>query len=241
MPFNQTIKTITDLRTAASGAVSTIYDDNLTANRVFVSTSAGKAGVSSITTTELGYLASTTGAIQTQINDRIPKNTYGTTGDILYASSSGTPTPIHIGPSGYLLQSNGLVPDYRPDRRIMQQMLFDGVMSSGSKKGMMVIQQPYANKNLVFVHVAVDGSGTTGTARFQLQRNRITGGNPTLTNMLTTIVSVDSLEFGSETAATPYVIDTNNDDVLVNDRIYINVTGIHDTPASGVIITLGFE
>lgn len=242
MPSNDKITTTSEIVSVVdtnsyTGAVSGIYQTDMTANKALITTAAGKIGVSTVSTTELQYSVGVTGLIQTQLNSRIPKNTYGTMGDILCASSSGVPSPIHIGQSGYIFQSNGASGAWVPNTKIMQQMLFDGVMSSGDKKGMMVIHPSYANKNLVSVHVAVDGSGTTGTAQFQLERNR----NSTLANMLTTVVSVDSLEFGSDTAATPYVIDTNNDDVNAYDKIYVHVKGVHATPASGVIITLGFE
>ena len=50
-----------------TGAVSTIEDRNLTPNRVLISDSSGKVGVSSITTTLLECLSGLTGNIQTQL------------------------------------------------------------------------------------------------------------------------------------------------------------------------------
>ena len=56
---------ITDNR---SGAVSTVYKDNLTASRAVVSDGSGKVAVSAVTSTEIGYLDGVSSAIQTQIN-----------------------------------------------------------------------------------------------------------------------------------------------------------------------------
>lgn len=51
-----------------NGAVSTIKDNNLTANRALISNDSGKVAVSNITSTELSYLDGVSGNIQTQLN-----------------------------------------------------------------------------------------------------------------------------------------------------------------------------
>ena len=58
---------ITDNR---SGAVSTVYKDNLTASRAIVSDGSGKIAISAVTSTEVGYLDGVTSAIQTQIDSK---------------------------------------------------------------------------------------------------------------------------------------------------------------------------
>ena len=58
---------ITDNR---SGAVSTVYKDNLTASRAVVSDGSGKIAISAVTATELGYVDGVTSAIQTQIDSK---------------------------------------------------------------------------------------------------------------------------------------------------------------------------
>ena len=59
---------ITDNR---SGAISTVYKDNLTVSRALASDGSGKIIVSDVTSTELGYLDGVTGAIQTQLDSKI--------------------------------------------------------------------------------------------------------------------------------------------------------------------------
>ena len=53
-----------------TGAATTIVSSNLTASKAVVSDSSGKIAVSSVTSTELGYLSGVTSAIQTQLNNK---------------------------------------------------------------------------------------------------------------------------------------------------------------------------
>lgn len=53
-----------------TGAATTITEDNLTASRALVSNSSGKVAVSTITSTELGYLANVRDNIQQQFSDQ---------------------------------------------------------------------------------------------------------------------------------------------------------------------------
>ena len=61
-----------------AGAASTVAAANLTASRALRSNSSGKIVVSPVTDAELGRLAGVTSAIQTQLNSKQPKITYGT-------------------------------------------------------------------------------------------------------------------------------------------------------------------
>lgn len=82
-----------DYQNAITGAASTITGSNLTANQALVSNASGKVAVSSVTSTELGYLSGVTSAIQTQLNDKpgkIVKTVSGSntnTGEIFNAYS----------------------------------------------------------------------------------------------------------------------------------------------------------
>ena len=64
---------IDSLDIAIDGAASTIKHDNLTADRAVISNSSGKIAVSDTTSTELGYVHGVTSAIQTQLNNKVPK------------------------------------------------------------------------------------------------------------------------------------------------------------------------
>ena len=71
-PISTATKTALDGKQAKiTGAATTITNDNLTANRALISNSSGKVAVSSITSTELGYLDGVTSNIQTQLNNKL--------------------------------------------------------------------------------------------------------------------------------------------------------------------------
>jgi hypothetical protein len=54
-----------------TGAATTIDTEDLTASRALVSDGSGKVAVSSVTSTELGYVSGVTSAVQTQLNAKI--------------------------------------------------------------------------------------------------------------------------------------------------------------------------
>lgn len=60
----------TKFQAPITGAATTITSSNLTASRALISNANGKVAVSSITSTELGYLSGVTSAIQTQLNGK---------------------------------------------------------------------------------------------------------------------------------------------------------------------------
>lgn len=61
---------LTSKQDTVVGGASTITEDNLTASRALISNSSGKVAVSTITSTELGYLANVRGNIQQQFSDQ---------------------------------------------------------------------------------------------------------------------------------------------------------------------------
>lgn len=63
------------------GAASSVVDSNLTANRVVVSDGAGKIAVSSVTSSELGYLSGVTSNIQSQLAGKAEFYSATITGD----------------------------------------------------------------------------------------------------------------------------------------------------------------
>ena len=90
--------------------------------------------------------------------------------------------------------------------------------------------------NLIAVHAEVETAGTTGTMDIQIRNATQTA------DMLSTVITIDSTETGSDTAATPAVIDTAEDDVATNDIIYVDVDAVHTTPAKApVTVTLEFR
>lgn len=93
--------------------------------------------------------------------------------------------------------------------------------------------------NLVRVHAGVITAGTTGTMDIQIARESATHTTPA--DMLTTKLTIDSTEIGSDTAATAAVIDAANDDVSTNQWIRVDLDAVQTTKAKGLIVTLIFR
>jgi hypothetical protein len=91
--------------------------------------------------------------------------------------------------------------------------------------------------NLVSCHAYVITAGTTGTTDIQVARIR--SGTPV--DMLTTKMTIDSTETGTDTAATPAVINASNDDVATHDRIRIDVDAVSTTAPQGLFVVLNFQ
>lgn len=78
-----------------TGAATTITTSNLTINRALISNGSGKVAVSTVTSTELGYLSGVTSAIQTQLNGKF-NNPTGTTAQYLRGDGSLATFPTLI-------------------------------------------------------------------------------------------------------------------------------------------------
>jgi hypothetical protein len=66
--------------------------------------------------------------------------------------------------------------------------------------------------------------------------------NGAATQMLSTNLTIDAGATGSDTAGTPAVIDTSNDDLDTDDLIQINCTQIgSSTAGAGLLVTMGFR
>ena len=60
-------------------------------------------------------------------------------------------------------------------------------------------------------------------------------------DMLSTVCSVDPTELTSDTAATPVVIDTAEDDITTGDVLRIDFDAVHGTVGQGCYVELKFE
>ena len=108
--------------------------------------------------------------------------------------------------------------------------------ATGDGAGYVTVPDAYDGMNLVAVHARCITAGTTGTMDIQVHNLTQTA------DMLSTVITIDTTpETGSDTAATPAVIDAANDDVAAYDLIRIDVDVIHTTAAKGLIVTLEFQ
>lgn len=107
--------------------------------------------------------------------------------------------------------------------------------SIGDGKAYIHIPPKLNGWNLVYVHALNPTAGTTGTQDIQI--HNVTDA----ADMLTTKITIDSTEKGSDTAATPAVINTGADDVATNDILRIDVDAVQTTAGKGTVVTLGFQ
>ena len=90
--------------------------------------------------------------------------------------------------------------------------------------------------DLVEVHAEVFTAPAGSTATFEISNNGAS------TQMLSTNITIDADETGSDSAATAAVIDASNDDLDTNDLIQINCTQIgSSTAGAGLMVTMGFR
>ena len=96
---------------AVVGGASTITEDNLTASRALVSNSSGKVAVSTVTSTELGYLDGVTSNVQTQLDkklENIPIATSTTLGGVKpVAKTSNMTQSVGVDANGALYTAPG--------------------------------------------------------------------------------------------------------------------------------------
>jgi len=107
--------------------------------------------------------------------------------------------------------------------------------STGDGKKYFHIPPELNGMNLVYVHAFDVTAGTTGVSTIQIAN--VTDS----VDMLSTRITIDSGETGSNTAATAAVIDTTHDDVATNDVLRIDIDGTSTTAPKGLVVTLGFS
>lgn len=112
---------------------------------------------------------------------------------------------------------------------------FSDSLETGDGKDYFHIPAGLDGFNLVEVHAEVITAGTTNTTDIQIYNVTQTA------DMLSTKLTIDSTETGSDTAATAAVIDTDNDDISENDVIRLDIDQVSTTAPKGLIVTLGFR
>lgn len=118
--------------------------------------------------------------------------------------------------------------------RIIEIFVFNiGIdAATGDGKAWFRIPASLNGMDIVTVHAEVATAGTTNTLDIQLRNATQTA------DILSTKLTVDTGETGSDTAATPAVINTSEDDLQTNDVIFVDIDAIHTTASKGLIVTL---
>ena len=119
--------------------------------------------------------------------------------------------------------------------RAIQAVVFDFTVdiATGDGKFYFHVDQRLAGMNIVDVHAEVITAGTTGTTDIQLR-------NVTqAADILSTELTIDSGETGSDTAAAAAVISGTEDDLTLHDVIAVDVDAVSTTAPRGLIVTIG--
>lgn len=97
-----------------------------------------------------------------------------------------------------------------------------------------IVPAGYNGHDLTALTARVITAGTTGTTDIQI--HNVTRGQ----DMLSTKLTIDSGGTSSETAATPYVINTSNDHIANGDLLRIDIDAVSTTAPKGLLLTLTF-
>lgn len=238
----------------------------VTASRAVATDVNGLPTASATTATELGYLSGVTSAVQTQLDGKaddgdvtasgltmntarvLGRTTAGsgaieeltTVDSFVSAASTTTVGKIEIATVAEVDTGTDATRAVSPDslagsnfgERVVGVMLVTpGTdVATGTDLAFYTIPSSMDGMNLVEVHAEVKTAGTTGVTTFDINKNG--------TSMLSTKLTIDSAETGSDTAATAAVIDGTQDDVSTYDVITIDVDGVSTTAPQGAYVTM---
>jgi len=141
-------------------------------------------------------------------------------------TSTGTDTAKALTPDGLAGSVYG--------EKIIGMIVFDFGTDTATGDGKFYFHVPSTLNgfNIVEVHAEVVTAGTTNTTDIQLA-------NATqAADILSTKLTIDSGQTGSDTAGTAAVIDTAQDDLQTNDVIRVDVDAVSTTAAKGLIVTI---
>lgn len=151
------------------------------------------------------------------------------TGNPVVVSATGGDTDIHLD-----LKGKGAKTVRKPTSISIQ--VFGGTTDVSTGDGKFYFTAPPEVNGMVIsaVHARVVTAGTTGTSDIQI--HNVTDA----VDVLSTKLTIDTGETGSDTAATPAVINTSNDDVATNDLFRIDVDAVSTTPPKGLVVRITF-
>lgn len=131
--------------------------------------------------------------------------------------------------------------------KVVQLEVFSPTMDAATGDGKVYFRIPPSlnGMNLVGVAANVITAGTTGTINIDIARcaTAATGNvcSGTVSDVLSTNITIDSGENSTDNAAAAAVIDTANDDVATGQIYRIDVDAIHTTPSKGLVVVLTFQ
>ena len=223
-----------------TGGASTIASSDLTASRALESNGSGKVAVSSVTSTELGYLSGVSSAIQTQLGTKLTNS--NNLSDVSSASSARTNLGLAIGSDvqaydAQLADIAGLTPT---DSNFIVGDGSNFVTESGATArtslglGSIATQ---ASSNVSITGGSITGmsapSGSTDVANKSYVDDLVAGLKTRIITRVATTANVNlsnALENGDTLDGITLV---TGDKVLVKDQTDATENGIYLVPASG--------
>lgn len=190
--------------------------------------------------------AITAGDLRTALN--VADGATANTGDLLAANNLsdldnagtartnlGLGTAATTAATAYATAAQGAV----AETEVVQIVIFhadeDVETGNGAGGNFMRIPAKLNGWNLTDAEACVSTAGTTGTTDIQV--HNVTDA----ADMLSTVMTIDSGETDTSTAATARVIDGTADDVATGDQIRIDVDAVSTTAPQGLVVELTFE
>jgi len=253
LPNSVTINTLTVTNPLGTASGGTGQDLSASTGALSVSSGTVSAGTLGIAN---GGTGSTGGVTQYQLAVGGASNVVatladgvGTAGEVLTSNGAGAePTwgdAVTYASVGELEAGTATDRVINPDtlagsnfgERVVQFVVFDFDTDTETGDGKFYFHVPSTldGMDLVEVHAEVITAGTTNTTDIQL--HNVTAA----ADILSTKLTIDSGETGSDTAATAAVIDTAEDDVATNDLLRVDVDQVSTSAAKGLIVTLTFR
>jgi hypothetical protein len=174
----------------------------------------------------------------------ISESYLGAKGSLVSATAAETPVDVAVGTDGQYLsadsgEASGLkwvTPTDTAKYYEFVVVAFASNLTTGDGKYYFVVPPEADGKSLTFVNARLI-TAATGANKFTMMVHNLTDA----VDMLSTALTTDASETGSQTAAVPYVIDTTKDEVSTYDVIRIDIDQVGNTVAgAGLIVTLGF-
>jgi len=163
---------------------------------------------------------------------------FTTAGDIAYATAADVAARLAIGSAGQLLKTNpgATAPFWDDPIYIVEVEVFahDVAVATGNGQAQWIVPSSINGYDLTGIEAGVHTASSSGVVTVQIHNLTDT------VDKLSTAITVDANEYSSNTAATPPVIDTDNDDVVTDDRIRIDVDGA-GTGTKGLKVTFTWE
>lgn len=235
---NTTVKDYVDnLDIEITGAASTIKDDNLTADRALISNASGKVAVSSITSTELGYLDGVSSNIQDQIDDLQARGRFLS----IWNCSTGLPQtnpsstlPFEYKTGDYYIVGVVGTTNYKPNGSS-----YTGSASSTVESGTVSVNDTYYFDGTKWILQINSGSASVTFASIAGQPTD----NTNLANALNLKANLASPTFTGTPKAPTATAGTNNTQIattafvqsaIANNSITLTATNPALTPSGGV-------